>query len=323
MDRWVGAGGRGPSDCHSRVDVAAIYTPAVGYRLARIGGTDVEFHVSGPANAPSLLVLHPGTPSAATGFPAFAVPAARRGLRLVIYSRPGYGRSTRAEGRSIADEAERTAAIADLLGYRSFFVAGWSGGGPPALACAALLPERVRAVVTLASPAPPEEVGPAYRDLTSPEDAVQVDLIAAGRQAELVPDYEEGAGQFRRMTAHRLATGPFATGRDRLAHEGEGRLGVSLARSMRRAVARGIWGWFDDGVAQSRGWGFRVGDIAVPVVVRQGGLDRLVDPRHGRWLAAAIPGAVLDLRPEEGHGSIAYPFDDVVEQLLGAADGQP
>src|SRR5438093_5893302 len=47
-----------------------------------------------------------------------------------------------------------TAALADHLQAESLLVAGWSGGGPAALACAALLPGRVRACITLASPAP-------------------------------------------------------------------------------------------------------------------------------------------------------------------------
>jgi pimeloyl-ACP methyl ester carboxylesterase len=70
----------------------------------------------------------------------------------VICSRPGYGGSTRNEGRTVADAAADTAALADHLGAERFLVAGWSGGGPTALACAALLPDRVRAIVTLRAP---------------------------------------------------------------------------------------------------------------------------------------------------------------------------
>jgi pimeloyl-ACP methyl ester carboxylesterase len=154
----------------------------------------------------------------------------------------------------------------------------------------------------------------------SPEDASETDIIAAGRQAELVPEFEEAAALFRRMTAHRLSSGPFTTERDRLANHGDGNLGASIARSIRRAVTPGISGWLDDSVALASDWGFLVRDIAVPVVVRHGERDRRVDSRQGRWLAATIPGAVADIRPEEGHGSIAYPFGEVITQLLRAAE---
>ena len=98
-----------------------------------------------------LLVFCVGTPSAVVEFPYVAEAAAARGLRSVICSRPGYGGSTRNEGRTVADTAADTVALADHLGADRFLVAGWSGGGTTALACAALLPNRVRAAVTMAS----------------------------------------------------------------------------------------------------------------------------------------------------------------------------
>src|SRR5919201_1547154 len=79
---------------------------------------------------------------------------AARGLRGVSYSRPGYGDSGRKEGRNFADCAGDVISIADALGAERFYVGGWSGGGPHALACAALLPGRVRAVATIGSVAP-------------------------------------------------------------------------------------------------------------------------------------------------------------------------
>jgi len=288
----------------------------MGYRRVRIGGADLEIHVSGPADAPSLLVLHLGAPSAATGYPAYTAAAASRGLRLVMYSRPGYGHSDRVSGRSVADEGERTAALADRLGYRSYFVAGLSSGGPPALACAALTPERVRACVTVASPAPPEEIGAAWAEWAGPTGVARREQMLSDRRAELVPSYEAAVPAFRRMTARRLSSMPALTEADRRTNLGDSRVGEGVARGMRRSVLRGIWGWFDDSVAQAGDWGFRVADITTPVVVRHGEQDGIVDVRNGRWLASAIPGAVADIRPEDGHASIADPFDDLVEQLI-------
>src|ERR1019366_4738676 len=50
--------------------------------------------------------------------------------------------------------AADVSSIADALGIDRFAVMGYSGGGPHALACAALLPERVLGVVCVAGLAP-------------------------------------------------------------------------------------------------------------------------------------------------------------------------
>jgi len=53
--------------------------------------------------------------------------------------------------------------ILDAEGIEEFIVVGWSGGGPRALACAAMLPEQCRAAATLASLAPFDADGGATR----------------------------------------------------------------------------------------------------------------------------------------------------------------
>jgi pimeloyl-ACP methyl ester carboxylesterase len=115
------------------------------------GRLDVE--LGGPDDG-QVVVFHTGTPSAGTLFASMIDAGSERGLRHVVYSRPGYGTSQRAAGRSVGDCALDVAAIADALGIERFFTVGWSGGGPHALACAALLPERVIAAATIASVAP-------------------------------------------------------------------------------------------------------------------------------------------------------------------------
>src|SRR5476649_965370 len=104
------------------------------------GRLDVE--LSGPADG-EVVVFHTGTPSAGSLFGPTVDAGTQRGLRHVAYSRPGYGTSERWAGRSVADCALDVAAILDALGIERFFTVGMSGGGPHALACAAILPERV------------------------------------------------------------------------------------------------------------------------------------------------------------------------------------
>jgi pimeloyl-ACP methyl ester carboxylesterase len=289
-------------------------------RLAFDGGS-IEYVVSGPEDASDLLLFHPGTPSAAVAYPGLTRAAAAAGLRTVSYSRAGYGASSRRLGRSVADEAAISAAIVDRLGDERFFTIGWSGGGPVALACAALMPDRVRAALALASLAPHAEVGPDWESFYTPELLAEWKALAAGDVARVLADFEEAVEIFGRMTPARLSAIAGPPDARAVAQRHDEYVSPFLTRSMRRAVSRGFHGYLDDNLAQARDWGFRVADIRVPVVVRHGALDRLVSIEQGRWLAAAIPGARGVFLDDAGHGSIALPWDEVVAQLVesGAA----
>jgi pimeloyl-ACP methyl ester carboxylesterase len=289
------------------------------YRTLKLGDRrDLEYYISGPARAQGLLVFHVGSPSAAVGYPGLTAAAAALGLRTVTYSRQGYAGSSRNAGRRVRDEAAITATLADHLGHEQFFTIGWSGGGPAALACAALLPERVRACLTLASPSPPDEVGEQWWTWSGPNEA-EFRTLRTEDQDSLIPEYEEAGAQFLNMRPALLGRLPGTPEADLEAVRGRGGMGRPLARSMRRAVSNGIWGWFDDAVALAGDWGFKVAEIRVPVIVRHGELDPLVDPRHGRWLGRSIAGARLRMVPEAGHGSICQPFDAIVGLLAEAA----
>jgi pimeloyl-ACP methyl ester carboxylesterase len=65
------------------------------------------------------------------------------GVRVVSPDRPGYGGSSPQAGRGFSDWAPDVAALADHLGAERFAVMGLSSGGSYAVACAALLPERI------------------------------------------------------------------------------------------------------------------------------------------------------------------------------------
>src|SRR3977135_691383 len=93
---------------------------------------------------------HHGTPNVGAPPEPLFPAAAQLGIRWVSYDRPGYGGSPPPPGRDVASASAYVSLIADELGIEQFAVMGHSGGGPHALACGALLPERVLAGVSLA-----------------------------------------------------------------------------------------------------------------------------------------------------------------------------
>jgi pimeloyl-ACP methyl ester carboxylesterase len=100
------------------------------------------------------VLWHQGSPHTAALLPPLVEAARRRGIRLVTYARPSYGTSSPNRGRDVASAADDARQIMDALGIERFATMGYSGGGPHALACAALLPDRVTSVVTLAGVGP-------------------------------------------------------------------------------------------------------------------------------------------------------------------------
>jgi pimeloyl-ACP methyl ester carboxylesterase len=279
------------------------------------GGRSLEVSVSGPQRAPPL-ILHHGTPSDRTQYPPFAQAAAVRGLRLVCYSRPGYGGSSRQPGRVIADCAADTLAIVEQLGAGRFYTAGWSGGGPHALACAALLPDRVLGCATIAGVGPFGAAGLDFLEGMGRENREEFGAALAG-PSEL-QDYLEGQAQvLAGVTGEQVAAalGDLVSPVDVGALTGD--FAAYLATTFRQAVSTGIWGWFDDDLAFTRPWGFALDEVSVSVVVWQGGQDRMVPFAHGQWLARHVPGAHPRLLTEEGHLSIAVAsFGKVLDDLL-------
>jgi pimeloyl-ACP methyl ester carboxylesterase len=282
-------------------------------------GGDLEVLIGGPDEGLPL-VFHTGTPSGLTAFAPMTIAAAERGLRTVLYSRPGYGRSTARPGRLVASAAADVSAILSQLGADAFVTAGWSGGGPHALACAALLPGRCRAAAVIAGPAPRDAAGLDWLDGMGPENIEEFTAAEAGADA-LSPLLDQAAGELAGVTAGELAAslGGLLSAAD-LPVLSTGLAGY-LAASFRASVSTGTAGWRDDDLAFVRDWGFRLAACAgTPVAVWQGAQDRMVPGAHGEWLAANVPGARLRLRPQDGHLTlVASSFGEILDDLMQLA----
>ena len=206
-----------------------------------------------PAGAP--VVFHHGTPSSGRPFDGHVALAEDLGLRLVSYDRAGYGDSTRDAGRSVADVAKDIAALADSLGLERFATWGISGGGPHALACAALLRERVAAVATIASVGPPDADDLDFTAGMAEGNILEFGLAHEGEEAlrpALLAEAEGLAGLD--VDAMVEAFAPFCSDVDYAALAGE--LGAYSHECFRTALSRGVDGWVHDDLAFTRPWGF-------------------------------------------------------------------
>jgi pimeloyl-ACP methyl ester carboxylesterase len=79
---------------------------------------------------------------------------------------------------------------------------------------------------------------------------------------------------------------------------------AGLGEDVAAAAAFGMGGLIDDDCAFVRAWGVDPGSISQPVLVIQGGRDRVVPQSHAKRLVRAIPNAELWLRPHDGHVSV-------------------
>jgi pimeloyl-ACP methyl ester carboxylesterase len=251
-----------------------------------------------PSGKPVL--MHHGTPGAGDLYHQHVADATARGIRLIGYDRPGYGESTPMPGRSISDCAADVRAIARALGIERLGIWGISGGGPHALACAALLPDLLVAVGSLASPAPYGSPGLDFFTGMGDENASDTRLFFADRAAAKAKSTADREGLLA-LTPEEMA-GAFPTllsPVDAAAFSPE--LGQYLASSMHHGLAPGDQGWWDDSSADLGPWGFEFGDIKVPVQLWHGRNDRFVPFQHGQWLAGRIPGVEAHLTDDDGH----------------------
>jgi pimeloyl-ACP methyl ester carboxylesterase len=262
-------------------------------------GRTLAVHEAGePAGLPVL--FHHGTPSAGIPYGTHAALAREQGIRLIGYDRPGYGASTRAEGRRVEDCVADVTEIADALHLERFATWGISGGGPHALACAALCDDRLKAVASLAAVAPYGADGLDWLEGMGEDNHVELGKVLEGEAA--LRGFCEPAAQ------EMLAADP-----EDLVQVLDSLLGPSdkavltggFAEYMHECnvygLAPGVDGWIDDDFAFVEPWGFDVGDINRPVLLLHGVDDRFVPVSHAHWLAARIPDVEARIDPADGH----------------------
>jgi pimeloyl-ACP methyl ester carboxylesterase len=265
-------------------------------------GRTLHWYETGAEGAAGRLAVfyHHGTPNIGSP-PAPLFPASERlGLRWVGYDRPGYGGSTPRPDRDVASAAGDVGRIADELGLDRFAVLGHSGGGPHALACGAMLSDRVLAAVSISGLAP---YGAANLDWFAGMNAsAAASLRAATEGREAKEQYEASAG-----------------------------FDPEVFTPADHAALGGTWSWFgsvvgpalendqggaiDDDLAYVAPWGFDAAQVRAPVLFLHGGQDRIAPSSHSQWLAGSCPSAELRLRPDDGHISVLNSAESALDWL--------
>ena len=267
--------------------------------VAHPDGRTLRVESGGDPNGRPVVRLH-GTPGSRLLDERLLRDAEQRGVRLISYDRPGYGGSTPMPGRSVADCATDVRAIADAFELDRIGVWGISGGGPHALACAALLPDRVVAAAALASGAPYGAPGLDYFAGMGERNVQDIQLFLddpAAARVQSRADREE----MLQSTPDQL----FAS-LETLLSPVDAEVFTSstaefLCASYAIGLAPGDEGWWDDGVAEMGPWGFDLDDIRVPLQLWHGRHDQFVPFAHGVWLSEHIPGVDARLTDVDGH----------------------
>ena len=262
-------------------------------------GRIIEVSEGGDPDGVPVFSLH-GSPGSRILYGPHVQDAGERGIRLIGYSRPGYGGSTRRRGRSIGDGASDVAGIADRLGIEKFAVWGHSGGGDYALACAAMLPDRVVAASSLSTLGPYGVEGFDFFSGMGEYNVEDYKLMLRNQSEWEAKSKQDAEVMAKQTKADRVKLiGSLLSEVDRAVNTDQ--LDDFFHSQFQDGLKNGIDGNVDDQLATVMPWGFDPSSITVPVQIWHGKEDRFVPFSHGQWLASKIPQADAHLEENDGH----------------------
>jgi pimeloyl-ACP methyl ester carboxylesterase len=266
-----------------------------------VNGRQLSYLDFGNPDAPCCFFFH-GAPMSRLQLAPLEDLISAQGLRVIAPERPGYGRSSPQLGRSMADWAGDVAALADTLDIRRFLVAGHSSGGPYAVACAALLPERVSAALVMAG-----VTNMAWPDAWEGYLETETTLMRMLSEDAVIDWCTEHFGSD--------GSGFLAEPFDLPEPDCSVLTDQCFERAMIEAFRQGIIGYAQDLFVQGRPWPFDPARIAIPVSVVHGDRDSLLPKAHSLHTASLIPGATIKVLPGHGHLSILSDFPGLAAAL--------
>lgn len=261
-------------------------------------GRTLAYVERGAAEGVPVILCH-GTPGSRLTRHADPGIYERHGVHAVAYDRPGYGRSDPKPGRSVADAPADIVALADHLGFERFAVVGGSGGAPHALACGALLGDRVLRVGALVTPAPPADDFDFFEGLAE-LNVKEFSAALEGPEAieAFLQSYVDGIRADADGVIDQMLTELPEIDRERASRPEHREI---MRESWIESVRQGSRGWADDDLAFAKPWGFELGDVTVETRVWQGELDVLTPRPHGEYVAARLPNARFEVLEGGGH----------------------
>ena len=282
---------------------------AVGDRVLRIRDT-------GAIDGHPIVYFH-GTPGSRLDLVFGEEHVNRQGVRIVSFDRPGYGGSTES-AFGLSSVARDALSIADSLGLGAFTTLGLSGGGPFALATAAIGGDRVKGVGVASGAGPFEHVPNALDGLSDIDKEAYSYLPANPEKAALgfASGFEELAQMVRDGDDEAVMThfAPALSERDRvLIHDNL--VGPKFIGSIREGLSKGVLGGGWDNVAWIGHWDFEISQVRCPVLLWYGEQDLMAPPAHGQWLKENLVNAQLTIRPSEGHFGLIDHFSEVLHEL--------
>jgi pimeloyl-ACP methyl ester carboxylesterase len=290
---------------------------ATSERDVVVADRTVRVREAGDPGGSPVLYFH-GTPGSRLDVSFGDEIAAEAGVRLVSFDRPGYGGSSPGPFglRSVGSDA---LIVASELGVQRFATLGLSGGGPFALATAAVDPGRVTRVGVASGAGPFQEV-PGAADRLSEIDARAAGMIA-GNPAEAAATFASGFLSSEVLDqgddAVREAFDGALSERDRILFA-DPVIGTKVIASMREGLRQGPGGAGWDNVAWVGPWDIDLAAIETPVLLWYGEDDLMAPPAHGWWLHEHLPNSQLVLRSGEGHFGHVDHFAEVLQALTAA-----
>jgi len=277
-------------------------------------GRSISVELSGHPAGSAVFLLH-GMPGSRVGPRPRAMRLYQLGIRLIAFDRPGYGDSDRLPGRTVADIAADVIAIADALDIPRFAVLGRSAGGPHALACAALLPDRVTRAAVLVGLAPPAAAGLDWQAGMVASNRAAF-TIAANSLDRLAARLEPEAAAIRENPALLLAALDADMAEADRQIVGDVGIKMLLLAAYAEALRASSSGWIDDVLALGSDWGFDPASVAVPVLLWHGDRDVFSPVSHLRWLADRIPYAEVVVQAGAAHFSALKVLPSALKWLV-------
>ena len=278
-------------------------------------GRELAWLEVGKARGTPVLAFH-GTPGSRLQLTFDEKTIAAAGVRLIAPDRPGYGHSSYHPGRTLSDWALDVAALADHLNVDRFAVVGVSGGGPHAAACARLLSGRVTAAAIVSGVGPAAEPG-----FDADMEGVNRALMRLARYAAplTLPLFA-----FQELAVRRWPEKALQAAQKRMAPPDAALLERPDVRAVFLQDMRHTSGSSARAAAQDfelfvRDWGFRLSDIAVPVHLWHGDVDKNVPFSHGTFMAERIPGAQFHPCPGEGHLLVVERLGEILRTVTATS----